>query len=142
MPGIDGLETAKLLRQKNCICSIIFTTSFPQFMIDSFEVQPFRFFIKPVENEKIIKALDDYIRQQKLLNPIVIFCYGEQITIPSEKIIYVEGKGKYSIIRTIDNSYTSSKTLSQIQMLLPNYCFYRILDFAGYCKDGDDRQRG
>ena len=43
MPGIDGLETAKLLRQKNCICSIIFTTSFPQFMIDSFEVQAFRF---------------------------------------------------------------------------------------------------
>lgn len=43
MPGFNGLETAKRLRLKNCICSIIFITSFPQFVFDSFEVQPFRF---------------------------------------------------------------------------------------------------
>ena len=44
MPGTDGLETARILRLKNCICSIIFITSFPQFVFESFEVQPFRFF--------------------------------------------------------------------------------------------------
>lgn len=126
MPGIDGLEAAKKLRQKNCICCIVFITSYPQFMIDSFEVQPFRFLIKPIDKNKLYQAMNDYIKQQKSLNPIVIVEYGEQITINSQQIIYLEAAGKNCIIRTTENVYRSSKTLSQIQALLPEHCFFRI----------------
>ncbi len=126
MPGLDGLETAKQLRLKNCICSIIFITSYPQFILDSFEVQPFRFFIKPLDDKKLREALDSYIRQQKMLNPIIIIEDGEQKTINSENIIYIEGDGKYCLIRTAETAFRSSKTLSQVQKLLPQHCFYRI----------------
>lgn len=126
MPGLNGLETAHLLRQKNSICSIIFVTSYPQFMIDSFEVQPFRFFIKPLEYIKLKKAMDDYIKQQHLLNPITIIEYGEQFTIDSKSIIYIEGSGKYSLIRTLNHTYKCSKTLSGLLDILPKHCFYRI----------------
>ncbi len=126
MPGIDGLETARALRIRNCICSIIFVTSYPQFILDSFEVQPFRFFIKPLDCEKLTSAMDSYIKQQKLLNPVVIVENSEQKIIPSENIIYLEGEGKYCIVRTADNTFRSSKTLSKVQEMLPKHCFYRI----------------
>ena len=58
MPGLNGLETARALRQKNCICSIIFITSYPQFVFDSFEVQPFRFLVKPLDVTKVKSAMD------------------------------------------------------------------------------------
>ncbi len=126
MPGTDGLETARILRLKNCICSIIFITSFPQFVFESFEVQPFRFFVKPLDTNKLIAAMDSYLKQQKLLNPIVIVENGEQITINTEKIIYLEGNGKYCLVRTPEHTFKCSKTLSKIMELLPSHCFYRI----------------
>lgn len=126
MPGLDGLETAKILRKKNYICSIIFITSYPQFILDSFEVQPFRFFVKPIENKKIISAIDSYLLQQKLLNPILIIEDGTQYTIKAEDIIYLEANGKNCLIRTKEHTYKSSKTLNRIEELLPMHCFYRI----------------
>ncbi len=126
MPGIDGLEAARRMRLKNCICSIIFVTSYPQFVFDSFEVQPFRFFVKPVEKDKLISAMDCYLRQQRMLNPIIIIEDGEQKTVNSENIIYLEGYGKNCLVRTMDHVFKSSKTISKVFDLLPRHCFYRI----------------
>ncbi len=126
MPGINGLEAAKKIRLKNCICSIVFVTSYPQFVFDSFEVQPYRFFVKPVDKDKLISAMDSYLKQQHLLNPIIIIENGEQKTVNSESILYLEGDGKNCIVRTRDRVFKSSKTISRVFELLPRHCFYRI----------------
>ena len=126
MNGINGLEAARTLRKRNTICSIVFITSFPEFVFDSFEVQPFRFMLKPLEPEKIYEAVESYIKQQKLLNPLVVVENGEQKTVNAQDIIYLEGDGKYCIVRTTDDPIHSSKTISQVYSLLPTHCFYRI----------------
>lgn len=126
MPGINGLETARILRARNTICSIIFITSFPEFVFDSFEVRPFRFMLKPLNSEKIYEAIESYIEQQKLLYPLVIVEDGEQKTVNAQDIIYLEGDGKYCIIRTTTGTIHSSKTIAHVYSLLPEYCFYRI----------------
>lgn len=126
LPDINGMEAAKELRLRNASSCIIFVTQFPQFVYDSFEVQPFRFFVKPLCAEKLFSALDTYLDHNKLLNPIVIINEGQQITIEAKNILYLEGDGKYCLIRTTDNTYRSSKTLCHVQALLPKHCFYRI----------------
>lgn len=126
MPGIDGLETARILRSKNSICSIIFITAYPHFVMDSFTVQPFRFMEKPLDVIKIYEALDSYIKQQKLLYPLIIIENGEYKTVNAADIIYLEGDGKYCTVRTNKETLHSSKTISQVYKLLPAHCFYRI----------------
>lgn len=127
MDGIDGLETAKILRRKNNICKIIFITNFPEdFIYESFKVEPFRFFKKPASESELVSALNDYIRQQKLLYPIIINTPTEQIKVGTSEIIYLEGDGKYCTIRTTERVFHSSKTLLQIQTSLPKHCFFRV----------------
>ena len=75
---------------------------------------------------QIESTVDNYIFQQKLLSPLIIIQDNEQITINSKDIIYIEGDGKYCYVRTLNNTYQSSKTLSQVFELLPQHCFYRI----------------
>jgi len=126
MPGIDGLETARILRLRNSICSIIFVTSYPEFVLDSFKVDTFRFLKKPMDTEKVTEALESYVRQQKLLYPLIVVDCGVQITVPTQDIIYLEGDGKYCTIRTNNDTLHSSKTIAQVYDLLPKHCFYRI----------------
>ncbi len=125
MPGLNGLDTARELRKKNSICSIIFITSFPEFMIDSFEVNTYRFLVKPLNTEKLKKALLDYILEKKKFSPIVINTEGEQIVINSEDIIYLEAEGKYCNVRTSGLYLRCSKTISAVHELLPKHCFFR-----------------
>ena len=126
MNGLDGLETARKLRNKNPICSIIFITAYPEFIFESFEVQPFRFMLKPLENRKIYDALNSYIKQQKLLYPLIVVENGEQKTVNSQDILYLEGDGKYCLVRTANDIIHSSKTIAQVYKLLPEHCFYRV----------------
>ena len=125
MPGINGMGAARTLRARNNICSIIFVTSYPEFMIESFEVNTYRFFIKPIDIKKLNDALDNYIKEKKMFAPVVINVGVEQIVINSEDIIYLEGAGKYCNIRTTTALYRSSKTLSGVYSLLPQHCFFR-----------------
>lgn len=125
MPGINGMEVARKLRLKNIVCSIVFVTSYPQFILESFEVQPYRFFVKPLLEEQLISLMDTFIAHQKLLSPIIVINDEEQRVIPAKDILYLEGNGKYCIIRTASDTYYSSKTLAQVHELLPQHCFYR-----------------
>lgn len=125
MPNLNGMETARILRSRKNICSIIFITSFPEFIIESFEVNTYRFLIKPLDTRKLSKDIDCFIKDKKMFSPIVVNMYGEQMIINSSDIIYIEGSGKYCNIRTINTTVRSSKTLSGVLELLPQHCFYR-----------------
>ena len=125
MPGLNGMDTARTLRNRNLTCGIVFVTSYPKFVLESFEVQPYRFLLKPAEEEQIHELMNGFIAQNRMLAPIVIQQDGCQVSIESKDILYLEGCGKNCTIRTLDATYISSKTMAQVHELLPQHCFYR-----------------
>jgi DNA-binding LytR/AlgR family response regulator len=125
MPGLNGMDTARVLRSRNLTCSIVFITSYPKFVLESFEVQPYRFLLKPVQPQQIYELMTAFVAQHRLLAPLIIQQDGCQITIESKNILYLEASGKNCIIRTLEDTYISSKTLAQVHSLLPQHCFYR-----------------
>lgn len=121
----DGLTVARELRKRNVLSCIIFLTSYPHFMIDAFEVNTFRFLLKPIDKSKLFKALDDYVRIVDANYPITLLQNKKLEKINSNEICFIEADGKYSNIHLKDTIMHCSKTLSGVTKLLPKYCFVK-----------------
>lgn len=135
MPGIDGLQTAKLLRKQNNFCTILFLTNYPEIVFDTFEYNTFRFLIKPINIEKLTEALDSFRQKLDFYYPITLSCDGETYKINTKDIIYIEADGKNSIIRLTDHSFYYHKTMGSVLSVLPKNCFYKthrafVVNFA------------
>ncbi len=62
MPGLNGIETARKIRNKidrNVI--IVFISSYPEYMQESFAVHPYFFLQKPATQENMNRLLDEII---------------------------------------------------------------------------------
>lgn len=55
MDGLDGMETARKLREYDRTTEIIFVTSIGEKISEAFEVRAFRFIKKPIQHEVIEK---------------------------------------------------------------------------------------
>lgn len=135
MPGINGLQTAQIIRTKNSLCTILFLTSYPEIVYDTFQYDTFRFLIKPLNNEKLKEALDSFRRKIDFYYPITLSFNGETIKIDTKEIIYIEADGKNSIIRMNERTIHYPKTLAFAFSLLPKNCFYKphrsfVVNFA------------
>ena len=135
MPGINGLQTAQIIRTKNCFCTIIFLTSFPEIVYDTFKYDTFRFLIKPLNKKELTEALDSFRRKLNHYYPITLSFNGETLKIDTKEIIYIEADGKNSIIRMKEKTLHYPKTLAYAFSLLPKTCFYKthrsfIVNFA------------
>ena len=51
MEGMNGLETAQEIRKQDEITMLIYVTSHQSYAIEAYEVQPFRFLLKPIEKK-------------------------------------------------------------------------------------------
>ncbi|CDD74678.1 putative DNA-binding response regulator [Clostridium sp. CAG:62] len=52
MPGMDGMETARLLRQKNERMVLIFVTAVEEYVFQAFDVAAFHYLVKAFSDEK------------------------------------------------------------------------------------------
>lgn len=125
MERLDGIETARLIREKNRECVIIFVSAYPEAAVDTYEVGTFRFLVKPVSREKLFRALDDYMKSIDHDNFLIIKTKIGSWRIKMSDIIYAEAKGKHTIIRTVKGSFDTSVSLKQIGAMLPEEKFMR-----------------
>ena len=64
MPGINGLEAAERIREKNKDCNIIFLTAFDEFAYakKAISIKALDYLLKPVAEEELVAALEEAIR--------------------------------------------------------------------------------
>lgn len=126
MEGLDGIETCRRYRNKeNEDTTLIFISAFPLIALDSFEVNTFRFLTKPIDKNKLFKALDDYLIASDDDKFIHFKSGDDYYKVNIDDIIYAEAERKRTIIRTTSDIIVVSKTLHEIETLLPSDKFYR-----------------
>jgi DNA-binding LytR/AlgR family response regulator len=127
MPGINGLETAKQIREIDKRAIIIFVTAYSDYVFSSFEVQPFRFINKPVDREKlenVIHAAVNYIYTSKRY--IFISVDKAKIQLCCEDIMYFEGDKRKVNVYLPEETYSFYSKMSDIEKMVDNSWFVRI----------------
>jgi len=137
MPGIDGIEFAKTISKETLV---IFTTAFPEYAVDSYELDAIDYLLKPVELARFQKAVEkacDYFlllseksqkNQLENISQNHIFVKSDRrfYRILFENILFIEGLKDYIIIYTPEKKLITKITLKVIIEQLPSDIFLRI----------------
>ena len=106
MPELSGLEFAKVLPKHT---KIVFTTAFPQYAIDGYEVEALGYVLKPISYDAFLKvakrAYDWFIQSEKAKNYAkdrFIFVKSDYklLRIDLDDILFIEGLKDYVRIYT------------------------------------------
>lgn len=124
---LDGISIAKELRRKKIEATIIFLSSYPAVVFQTFEVGTFRFLVKPIEEDKFNDAINSFLSTLEKEEILTVRADGMNHFIKENSISYVEGYGKYCIIHFMDNrkSLECHETLASVESRLPPLHFYR-----------------
>lgn len=125
MDDLDGIETSRRLRSRKIDVPIVFLTSYANVVFDAFEVNAYRFLVKPVNKEKLEAALNSFIHELDDDNYILIKTEDMNKRININDIIYVEASGKYCYIRDNEMSHLYKGTLAEVEAMLPEDMFFR-----------------
>ncbi|MDR2572257.1 MAG: LytTR family DNA-binding domain-containing protein [Oscillospiraceae bacterium] len=126
MGGMNGMDVARKLRERNINCTIVFMTNYPHFVYEAFEVNTFRFCEKPFEQVRIYEVLDDYFAMYGNDYPILLKYERETIQIHTGEIVCIEAMRKQSIISRPKDKIRIAKHLAIITPLLPKNHFFRV----------------
>ena len=120
LPGINGMDTARELRQIDNKVAIIFVTNMAQYAVNGYEVDALDFIIKPVSYKdfsikfgKAIKRIDK--REDKKI-PIVsqtCTCY-----VYLADILYIEVFLRKIVFHTTEGEFETYSTLKKIEPVL------------------------
>ena len=107
MPGMDGMETAKMLRHDNEDMILIFVTAAEEYVFQAFDVGAFHYLVKPFSDEKfkevVTKAVHNIKRSSRLEKDekyIMVQTAGSHIKIFLRDIVYAEVYNRKVIIHT------------------------------------------
>jgi DNA-binding LytR/AlgR family response regulator len=126
MDGINGMEAARTLRDRNINCSIIFLTNYPNFVYEAFEVNAFRFFLIPIDPLKLQAALDDYFKMYGNDYPILLQYERATVPVDTKEIVYLEAMNKNCRIHLVKSHMDCAKTMAVINRSLPRSHFYKV----------------
>ena len=137
MPELNGLDFLKSLRDAPLV---IFTTAYPQYALESYELDAIDYLVKPIRIERFLKAVNKAENHLRLLqhegnNHHVEKIEDDFVFIKAERkyfkiffkdILYIEGLKDYVIIYTNDNKIITPMNIKTIAAQLPASIFARV----------------
>lgn len=127
MGGIDGIETANIIRSIDKRVIIVFITSYTKYMKRSFECLPFRFLVKPVsfeDMEKVMCAVYRRLSEEK--STFVFYENRNKVRLFCENILYFECQSHWILIHEKDNIYKICRSMSDLYDQIDQSVFCRV----------------
>lgn len=129
MPKISGLDFLRTIQHAP---PVIFTTAYPQFALDGFELNALDYLVKPVSFERFLKAAHkakEYfeVRQKNKITEgkeatiqhVFIKVDGKLVKLFFEDILFVEALQNYVAVHTKNKKYISYLPLHTLSEYLP-----------------------
>ncbi|MCI8373583.1 MAG: response regulator transcription factor [Lachnospiraceae bacterium] len=129
MAELDGIETAKILRQSKDEIILIFITGVKDYVFEAFDVSAFHYLLKPIAEEKfasVLKRAAAEVKKRAVSNTKQLFIKTKQrnVTICLKDIIYIESQRRKVEIHTIKEKITAYAVMKELEIQLDSR-FYR-----------------
>lgn len=131
MPGADGLNVAREIREKDSSVAIVFVTNMAQFAIEGYKVNAIDFMVKPVGYFVFTDTLKKAINSVSVRSDTSILINDPEglYKISSNEILYVEKSQDKVIFHTMERNYIERNTIKSIKEKLDSR-------FFGECSSG------
>lgn len=138
MPQLTGIDFLKTLSKPPLV---IFTTAYPNYAIEGFELNVLDYLLKPISLERFMKAVNKAIDQIGLqqkesgstsgpskeeVGYIFVKADKKLVKINYDEILYIEGLKDYVIIRMDKGRVITLQTMKSLEDKLPAALFKRI----------------
>lgn len=129
MKGLNGVETARFLRDIDEKVIIIFLTSYEKFAVQGYEVRAFRYILKNQPRSIYMKQLSDAVHEYYRNTRYVIATADgstKEEKLPTDDIIYIEVFSHKLLIHAKKGKFFTKGTLSEIETQFADLLFARL----------------
>jgi len=132
MPQLTGIDFLKSLTKPPMV---IFTTAYPDFAVEGFELDAVDYLLKPISLERFMKAvnkasekLDAKSSENSGSGDDYFFVKADKklVKVDFNSIVYIEGLKDYVIIRQDAGRVITLQTMKSLESKLPGEIFRRV----------------
>ena len=137
MPKITGLEFMKTLQKP---VPVIFTTAFPQYALDGFDLNALDYLVKPISFDRFLKAAlkaKEYyeVRQKNDADKTPVAEVGDYFFVKADNklvkvlfsdILFIEALQNYVVIHTQEKKLITYLTFKSVEEYLPSSQFIKV----------------
>ena len=136
MPGLDGLDLARVLARFSHRPHLIFVTAYDQHAIEAFDLQAVDYVLKPVRPERLAEAVRRVVEAGRPTGhppapvaedeTIAVELGGVTRFVQRSTVLYVEAQGDYARLHTPTGSHLIRIPLSTLEERWASAGFIRI----------------
>ncbi|MEY8326862.1 LytTR family DNA-binding domain-containing protein [Lachnospiraceae bacterium 54-11] len=120
MEGTDGIETAKMLRQRDEDTILIFITGIREYVFEAFDVAAFHYLLKPIEEDKFREVFhragrELEKRKSKRRETVFIKTRNRSFSLEKDGILYIESRGKKVEIHTTGETIEAYASMNEME---------------------------
>jgi len=127
MPGIDGIELVRTVRNMAHAPAMVFVTAHASHAVTAFELEAVDYLTKPVRAERLQQALqkaERFLKERRGQGPetqetLLIQDRGRAERVPLSEVLYLKSELKYLTVRTALRSHILDGSLADFEERYP-----------------------
>ncbi|MCK8058152.1 MULTISPECIES: LytTR family DNA-binding domain-containing protein [unclassified Fusibacter] len=117
MSGMNGIETAGLIRKRDKKVKIIYITNYSDYTTFAFSVHAFAYILKPLKAEVLYKQLDEAFEYMKVTasKPLEFITNEGVLRLDQREILCFEYANRKVSMRTLTHTYELKRRISDLE---------------------------
>lgn len=126
IPGTDGLRVAEYLQKNMSDTTIVFLTSYGELMKYGYQVNAFRFLMKPINDLEFSEALSGFLKKNAYQKKYLVKTANQTLIVYEKDIYFIESLGDEIAISYKDALFICKDNLITWKKNLSSYSFVQV----------------